>query len=177
MGFPRFAQFILQPVQPVSRFFFRLSLNRGMIDLPFIAKVQTIVAKQEVIVSCGTVSTPHLLQLSGIGDSAELQNSGIEPIVHLPDVGKNLQDHALFTQPYLVAEGGALDAFTQNETFREEAIEEWKKTRKGIMGLTFSSQTGWFRLPTNSAIFGKAQDPSSGPKSPHFAMIFTVSYT
>ena len=34
-----------------------------------------------------------LLQLSGIGDSAELSEVGIRPEVHLPGVGKNLQDH------------------------------------------------------------------------------------
>lgn len=132
-------------------------------------------AKTEVIVSCGSVSTPQLLQLSGIGDAAKLKAVGVEPILNLPDVGQHLQDHALFTQPYVVSEGNPLDMFTQNETFQGEALKEWQETKKGIMGLSFSSQTGWLRLPDDSSIFESTPDPSAGKKSPHFALIFTVS--
>lgn len=37
--------------------------------------------------------TPAILMHSGIGDSAELESVGIETIVDLPDLGKNVQDH------------------------------------------------------------------------------------
>jgi choline dehydrogenase len=50
-------------------------------------------ARREVIVSAGTVGSPQLLMLSGIGDSADLRSAGVEPRVHLPGVGRNLQDH------------------------------------------------------------------------------------
>ncbi|RDW64409.1 uncharacterized protein DSM5745_09820 [Aspergillus mulundensis] len=49
-------------------------------------------AKKEVILSAGTFNTPHLLKLSGIGDRAELTKHNIKPLVHLPGVGKNMQD-------------------------------------------------------------------------------------
>ena len=119
--------------------------------------------------------TPHLLQLSGIGAAAELKAAGIEPIVDLPDVGKNLQDHPLFSQPYVVSDPGALDRFLQNETLQSEAMEEWQYNRKGILGNSFSSQTGWLRLPDDSAVFDSTADPSAGPRSAHFAVIFTVN--
>jgi len=52
-----------------------------------------ITARREVIVAAGSIQSPQLLQLSGIGPPALLQSFGI-PIVHaLPGVGENLQDH------------------------------------------------------------------------------------
>ncbi|MBT8208497.1 MAG: choline dehydrogenase [Acidimicrobiia bacterium] len=47
----------------------------------------------EVILCGGAINTPQLLQLSGIGNAAELRALGIEPVVDLPGVGENLQDH------------------------------------------------------------------------------------
>ncbi len=50
-------------------------------------------ARREVIVSAGTVNSPQILQLSGIGELALLKKYGIDPLVELPGVGQNLQDH------------------------------------------------------------------------------------
>lgn len=49
-------------------------------------------ARREVIVSTGSVGSPHLLMLSGIGPGQNLREHGIEVIRELP-VGHNLQDH------------------------------------------------------------------------------------
>ncbi len=50
-------------------------------------------AEREVLVCAGAINSPQLLMLSGIGASDELKRLGIEPVVHLPGVGANLQDH------------------------------------------------------------------------------------
>ncbi len=50
-------------------------------------------AGREVILSAGTLQTPQILQLSGIGPAAELQALGIRPVHDLAGVGRNLQDH------------------------------------------------------------------------------------
>ena len=50
-------------------------------------------ARREVIVAGGAYGSPQLLQLSGIGDAAALQSLGIAPLLDLPAVGRNLQDH------------------------------------------------------------------------------------
>jgi choline dehydrogenase len=50
-------------------------------------------ATREVILCGGAINSPQLLQLSGIGDAALLQSLGILPLVHVPAVGQNLQDH------------------------------------------------------------------------------------
>jgi choline dehydrogenase len=53
-------------------------------------------ARREVIVSAGSINSPQLLKLSGVGPAAELAALGI-PVVHdLPGVGENLQDHLEF---------------------------------------------------------------------------------
>ncbi len=52
-------------------------------------------AAVEVILSGGAIGSPHILQLSGVGDPDHLGRIGV-PVVHaLPGVGKNLQDHFL----------------------------------------------------------------------------------
>ena len=53
---------------------------------------QTVTAK-EVILCGGAINSPQLLQLSGIGNAAELQALGLDIVADLPGVGENLQDH------------------------------------------------------------------------------------
>ena len=53
----------------------------------------TIRAEREVILCAGTVNSPQLLMLSGIGPGDELRQHGIQVIHELPGVGRNLQDH------------------------------------------------------------------------------------
>lgn len=50
-------------------------------------------ARREVILSAGAVGSPHILQLSGIGDPEGLRAAGLTPLHALPGVGENLQDH------------------------------------------------------------------------------------
>jgi choline dehydrogenase len=55
-------------------------------------RVRTVEAG-EVVLCGGAINSPQLLQLSGIGDAADLRSVGVEPVHHLPGVGQNLQDH------------------------------------------------------------------------------------
>lgn len=57
-------------------------------------------ASKEVILSAGPIGSPHILQLSGIGERKALENAGIEVKHELPGVGKNLQDHLEFYFQY-----------------------------------------------------------------------------
>lgn len=56
---------------------------------------------QEVILSAGAFDSPKLLMLSGIGNAEDLQALGIYPVVDLPGVGQNLQDHLSVSVAYL----------------------------------------------------------------------------
>jgi choline dehydrogenase len=54
---------------------------------------EKIYCSKEVILSAGTIQSPAILLHSGIGDAGELKKAGVEVQLHLPGVGKNLQDH------------------------------------------------------------------------------------
>ena len=56
----------------------------------------TVRAKREVILCAGSINSPQLLKLSGVGPEAELRSHGISPVHDLPGVGENLQDHLEF---------------------------------------------------------------------------------
>jgi len=58
-------------------------------------ETRTVTANSEVVLSGGTISSPHILMLSGIGDPEQLEPHGIEVKHALPGVGKNLHDHSL----------------------------------------------------------------------------------
>jgi choline dehydrogenase len=52
-------------------------------------------ADSEVVVSAGAVDSPRLLLLSGVGPAAELEAVGVDVVLDLPGVGRNLHDHPL----------------------------------------------------------------------------------
>jgi choline dehydrogenase-like flavoprotein len=56
-------------------------------------KEYNVSAKREVILSAGSVQSPQLLELSGIGNPKILKAAGIEVKVDNPNVGENLQEH------------------------------------------------------------------------------------
>ena len=59
-------------------------------------------AKKEVILSAGSIGSPHILQVSGIGEFSKLKKHGIKVIKNSPSVGKNLQDHLMMRPVYKV---------------------------------------------------------------------------
>ena len=58
-------------------------------------QVEDAFAEREVILCGGAINSPHLLLLSGVGPAGYLHEMGIAPVVDLPGVGQNLQDHAM----------------------------------------------------------------------------------
>lgn len=68
-------------------------------------KEHTYTAAKEVILAAGVFNTPKLLELSGIGNKEILGEHGIHPILDLPGVGENLQDHLMTGLSYETADG------------------------------------------------------------------------
>ena len=64
-------------------------------------KEYRVAASREVICSAGTVQTPQILELSGIGDRALLEKHGIDVVVDNAHVGTNLQDHPMAGVTYV----------------------------------------------------------------------------
>jgi choline dehydrogenase len=92
-------------------------------------------ARREVILSAGAIGSPHILQLSGVGDPAHLGNIGVSVVHALPGVGKNMQDHYTARVSYPV-----VGAQTANERSRglplAGEVLRWLVTGKGM--LTYS---------------------------------------
>ncbi|PYH35194.1 GMC family oxidoreductase [Aspergillus neoniger CBS 115656] len=80
---------------------------------------RTVAARAEVILAAGTIKTPHLLELSGIGDAKLLQAHGIDIIIDNPNVGENLQEHGLPLRDPEVAKA---------------AMEAWQSSGAGPLG-------------------------------------------
>jgi len=88
-------------------------------------------AKHEVILSAGPIASPHLLQLSGIGPGAVLQQAGIEVVHDLPGVGENLQDHLEFYFQFRCNQPITLNA--ELNPWRKFLIgTRWLLTKKGL---------------------------------------------
>ena len=75
----------------------KLVVERGRatgVQIADAGQITTIRAQREIIITAGAVGSPKLLLLSGIGPAEQLQQLGIRPVLDLPGVGSNLQDHA-----------------------------------------------------------------------------------
>jgi len=92
---------------------------------------QLLQAKREVILSAGPIASPHLLQLSGIGPGAVLQQAGIEVVHDLPGVGENLQDHLEFYFQFRCNQPITLNA--ELNPWRKFLIgTRWLLTKRGL---------------------------------------------
>lgn len=69
--------------------------NGRAVGVEYVQKGRTVraYADREVILAAGAVQSPHILQLSGIGDPEDLRAHGVKVVHALPGVGANLQDH------------------------------------------------------------------------------------
>ncbi|GAB1525251.1 hypothetical protein RhiTH_008409 [Rhizoctonia solani] len=92
----------------------------------------TAKARKQVVLSAGTLLTPQLLELSGIGNSDVLKKHQITPKVNLPGVGEDYQDHILVSTTYEVKQGVVTyDNLGYNDTFRAAAKAQYEKTYDG----------------------------------------------
>ncbi|TFK50445.1 alcohol oxidase [Heliocybe sulcata] len=165
-------------------------LQTGMADeLPVLRGVQcakepsaaffTFEASNEVVLCAGAIGTPHILLLSGIGNKTESQAFGIEPLLDIPAVGRNLVDHPILSFSYLVNSNMTFDDLRIPEV-AESYLTQWRDTKTGLYVDGPGNLLAWLRIPDDSPIFDLHSDPSAGPRSPHFEFIFTngfVSFT
>ncbi len=80
-------------------------------------------ASREIAICAGSIKSPQLLELSGIGDARLLERHGIPVRQHLPGVGENLRDHL---QARMMFEVRGL------ETLNDILPSPWKKTRMAL---------------------------------------------
>lgn len=88
-----------------SRILFEGRRAKGVDYIDGDGRTQTVTARRGVVLSAGSVQSPKLLQLSGVGPAALLQEHGIPVLQDLPGVGANLRDH--YRQVYVLRAKGA----------------------------------------------------------------------
>jgi choline dehydrogenase len=99
-------------------------------------RVRRVNARREVILAAGAVGSPHLLQLSGVGEPEHLASIGV-PILHvLPGVGQNMQDHYIARITYPVTGIGTINERSRGWRLGAEVLR-YLMTGKGM--LTYSA--------------------------------------
>ncbi|MGX1168667.1 choline dehydrogenase-like flavoprotein [Bradyrhizobium sp. USDA 372] len=100
-------------------------------------------ARKGIILSAGSINSPHLLTLSGIGEPTHLKKYGIVPRVESPEVGRNLMEHPRL---YVLAE---LDIETANGLSRPIkgalALAEWAFKRSGFLSVPTAQVLAFLR--------------------------------
>ncbi len=104
----------------------------------------TFRSRVEIILSAGSVNSPRLLQLSGIGPAPLLKSHGIVPLLHAPHVGGNLQDH-LGINYYFRATEPTLNNVLSPFTGKLRAALQYALTRRGPLSLSVNQCGGYFR--------------------------------
>ncbi|KAE8214346.1 hypothetical protein CF327_g2248 [Tilletia walkeri] len=91
-------------------------------------ETRSLPVNREVIVSAGVVNSPQILELSGIGNPTILKAAGIKPIVDLPGVGENLQDHTYTCAAFELQDGHiTLDSLRNDPAFAAEQKTLYKQ--------------------------------------------------
>ena len=121
-------------------------------------------ANREVVLSSGTVNSPQLLQLSGIGPESVLKEANVSVVHHSPAVGKNLQDHLGVSYFYK----------SKVRTLNDQLRPWWGKLLQGVRYIL--TRTGPLSLSVNqSGGFVRTRD---GLKAPNIQLYFSpVSYS
>ena len=101
-------------------------------------------ARAEVIVAGGTINSPQLLQLSGIGAAGLLRDHGIDVQHDLPAVGQNVQDH-LFFPTYFRTRKPTLNNELNSAMGQLLAGIRYVLTRSGPLSLSVNQGGAFFR--------------------------------
>ncbi len=101
---------------------------------------QLLRAEREVLLSAGSINSPQLLLLSGIGPADELRAAGVQARHDLPGVGRNLQDHPFVTMIWEVS-----DPTTLYGADKPKPLAEWLLRRSGKLSSTVAEVVAFTR--------------------------------
>ncbi|MDH4449609.1 MAG: GMC family oxidoreductase N-terminal domain-containing protein [Rhodoferax sp.] len=113
-------------------------------------------ARREVVLCAGAIGTPQLLQLSGIGDPALLNQHDIAVVKNMPGVGANLQDHLQIRAVYAVKNARTLNTLANSWVGKIKIGLEYALTRSGPMSMS-PSQLGVFTKSDASQAYPNIQ--------------------
>ncbi len=101
---------------------------------------ELIRAEREVVLSAGAIGSPQLLLLSGVGPGQELREAGVQALVELDGVGRNLQDHPFVTVLWEVSDTGTL-----YKADSPRRLAEWVLRRSGPLTSTVAEVCAFTR--------------------------------
>lgn len=115
------------------------------LEYTYKGKRKAIKANHEIILAGGTINSPQLLMVSGIGPAAHLRDVGVEVVHDLPAVGQNLQDHTYINLVY-----NSPPAYSMNAWLRWPrllaAVARYAIDRKGLLAMGASQTCLFARL-------------------------------
>ena len=93
---------------------------------------QSVKARKLVVLSCGALGTPPVLERSGVGNPEILKKAEVNLVAAVPGIGANYEDHPSMLYPYRadLAPEETLDVFTRGEL----DLAEWIKTGDKRLG-------------------------------------------
>jgi choline dehydrogenase len=100
-------------------------------------------ARKETLLAAGAIGSPQLLQLSGVGPRALLENHGIQVVHELPGVGENLHDHLQIRMQYKVNGARTLNGIANSLLGKAAMALEYFAFRTGPLTMP-PSQAGAF---------------------------------
>ncbi|WP_322102488.1 GMC family oxidoreductase [Paraburkholderia sp. J41] len=128
--------------------------------------LERVRARAEVVLCGGTVNSPQLLMLSGIGAADALREAGVAPQVDLPGVGRNLQDHY----------GGQITWRCRYPvTMNDIMASRWRTYATGLRWLL--RRDGPFSVPAGQAgVFASLGDEATRPDVQFLFQTFSGGY-
>ena len=105
-------------------------------------------ADREVILCGGTINSPHLLMLSGIGDAQQLTEHDLPLVTHRPSVGQHLEDHLIVPIQY----------GTKQPVSAARKLSRLGRWRLGLEWLLFKSGLGTSNFCETGCFFRSSQD-------------------
>ncbi|KAI0838420.1 putative GMC oxidoreductase [Hypoxylon sp. FL0890] len=135
----------------------RILFNRGNNDIVATGvqytkdgKTQTVKARKEVLLTAGTIHSPKLLELSGIGDRRLLESLGIEVVIDNPHVGENLQNHPMCSLNFeIIDQEGfeTMDNLTRGDPDALAAAAEAYSRQKGLFARSNANHAAQLPFP------------------------------
>ena len=102
-----------------------------------------VTCSKEVILSAGSIGSPQILMLSGLGDASELKNIGVSVIKNIPGLGKNLQDHLQIRTAFHIKNAKTLNQMSNSYWELGKMVLQYALLKKGPLTMA-PSQFGIF---------------------------------